>query len=512
MDPSKSSPFDEQTLNVILAGGVVTVSVLRNMINTLYDYPDILPTAIRNKLKKAVYLLVYGKERVKTGTSPGKLVSQGKIPDEQDARKLDYKALLWRLEDVDGQKEIRPFDQEQKSTKLTSRNLSDIRKKISNNPEFIQKIGGGAGAGSGKQPDKQPEINNREAARTAADRAVIEEFGEPVAEMDFPESEQLEQEILNPQNVVDYEDLMTRKTVTEQQQRIEEEKYRRTQRGITEEDLEKEIQYKRPDHTFVSGQADVRGGGLGRTAPSPEDPDDPFDGADELNVSEPDKKRREEEEKAVAKELEQKIEQKITEKTEEEEKVGSAEEKKEKKEKEKEKKEKEKKEKDITDEEKKEYEVEAVGEGLSLLRALKRLPSNNVGPDDFETEEQSKQDKDEQILRRENLKNGIYYDLDSKLSQQAFHNERMRLNTKMIERETLDELASALRKQQEYKSLTGGRKVRIKDDGAYKSDLFEVKIGGEIGKDYGFTRQNFHLVDFYKPFQEDRTSGVPWVF
>jgi len=32
--------------------------------------------------------------------------------------------------------------------------------------------------------------------------------------------------------------------------------------------------------------------------------------------------------------------------------------------------------------------------GVSLLRAMKRIPSNNIQPDDFETKEQSRQDKD----------------------------------------------------------------------------------------------------------------------
>lgn len=108
----------------------------------------------------------------------------------------------------------------------------------------------------------------------------------------------------------------------------------------------------------------------------------------------------------------------------------------------------------------------------SLLRALKRIPSDNVGPDDFETEEQSKQDKQEQILRRD-LRHGIYYDLDSKLSHQAYYNERMRMDTKYIETETLQELGRVEKNieldRTWYKYITANTIPRSK---IYREDLF----------------------------------------
>ena len=149
--------------------------------------------------------------------------------------------------------------------------------------------------------------------------------------------------------------------------------------------------------------------------------------------------------------------------------------------------------------------------GESILRAMKRLPSDNISPDDFETEQESKDDKETIDTIQDDLREGIWYDLDNQLDHLNFHNERLRIDSSFLPRKFLDDIDSYQKKQSDLKTMLDTSAAAAA--GGIQSIQPTFISNFTHDTEQPFVRQSYDQSDFGRDtFTQQRESGVVFVF
>ena len=140
--------------------------------------------------------------------------------------------------------------------------------------------------------------------------------------------------------------------------------------------------------------------------------------------------------------------------------------------------------------------------GESLLRAMKRLPSEDVTPDDFETPEQSKEDHKVVMDIEDDLREGIWYDLDNKLDHENFHNERLRVDSNFLPTQMLQDLDSYQTKQAQLKAILESSRPVPSTQPTFTTNFTHTSS-------QPFVKQYYDQSDFGRSmFTEQRETGV----
>lgn len=160
-------------------------------------------------------------------------------------------------------------------------------------------------------------------------------------------------------------------------------------------------------------------------------------------------------------------------------------------------------------EKEKENEVETSGVqgfvvkpvGLSLLRATKRMDDQDVSPDDIETPDVSKEDHDTITEIQTDMRDGIWYDLEDQIGHSNYHNERLRIDSNLLDTEMLKARQEFLDKQARSFALISGTTPVVQTT---------------VDREYPFQVQQpvpqyYHIRDFRRTnFNITRETGIAY--
>jgi len=144
--------------------------------------------------------------------------------------------------------------------------------------------------------------------------------------------------------------------------------------------------------------------------------------------------------------------------------------------------------------------------GASLLRAMKRLPSQDLNVDDIETKEESKADKETINIIQDDLKQGIWYDIeDNKLDHQNFHEERLRIDSMFLDRKFIEAIDESFAKDNSKKSILDSSQQVPVQMPVYVNNFTWDHV-------QPWVRQTFDQQDFRNTFTPVRESNVSFAY